>query len=56
MNMTNGDAIRAMTDEELAEWMDDNIKCFCWLEDECYGKSCKEMFQGWLQTPVEETE
>lgn len=55
--MTNGDAIRAMTDEELAEWMDDNIKCVsCWLVDECYGRSCKEMFLGWLRTPTEESE
>lgn len=53
--MTNGDRIRAMTDEELAEWMDDNIKCYsCWLEDECYGKSCKEMFMEWLRSTVEE--
>lgn len=55
--MANGDAIRAMTDEELAERMDDNIRCFsCWLEDECYGKSCKEMFLEWLRSPVEESE
>lgn len=54
---TNGDRIRAMTDEELAEWMDDNIKCSsCWLDDECYGKSCKEMFLEWLRSTVEESE
>lgn len=54
---TNSDRIRSMTDEELAEWMDANIKCSsCWLVDECYGRSCKETFLEWLRTPTEESE
>lgn len=52
--MTNGDRIRAMTDEELAERLDENIACYkCWLENECHGKSCKEMFMEWLRSPAE---
>lgn len=53
--MTNGDRIRAMTDEELA----DNVNCLGCPESQeiisCskFG-SCRDCWLGWLQQPVKE--
>ena len=49
--MTNGDRIRAMTDEELA-----NIVCCQNTKsgDECFDASCYECTLDWLKQEVEE--
>jgi len=59
--MTNGDKIRAMTDEELAKWLAEHSKCLdtcpafiicaAWTKDEC-----KKSFMKWLKQESEETE
>lgn len=52
--MTNGDRIRAMTDEELANEMigcPPDRKVRCQLECEC-----SQCWLGWLQQPVKEDE
>lgn len=50
--MTNGDKIRRMTDEELAEHLGDYI-CNNRLSGECQRfKSCEECKMSWLQEPV----
>lgn len=51
-SQTNADRIRAMTDEELAEWLefrDDNCP-----RAKCPGGSCHKCWLAWLQSPVEE--
>ena len=57
---TNADRIRAMSDEELAEWMETNVTCAsCPVDlDACRNKlsgemSCKELLFDWLKSPVE---
>ena len=51
---TNGDRIRAMTDEELAEVLADFIVCQgCSPDDIC---SCTNCWLKWLRSPVEESE
>ena len=59
--MTNADAVRNMTDEELAEFLvytQSTIKnCMIGIEDckhENTGKDCKDCFLKWLQAEVEE--
>lgn len=55
MNMTNGDAIRAMTDEELAEYLSEVH--YCPTPSPCGPtKNCKDCWTEWLRSPVEETE
>ena len=61
--MTLGDKIRAMSDEELAEWIVEIADC-----DECEemhgfrmcdvapGKACEDCWAGWLKAPVEEVD
>lgn len=58
---TNADKIRAMNDEELADWMAINTDCFfckvknkniCSLDD----GTCAEEWRSWLKAPVEECE
>lgn len=49
--MTNGEYIRSMSDEQLAEWLEiwfENICCVC-----DYGK-CVEMRLKWLQQEHDE--
>ena len=57
--MTNGDKIRAMTDEELAEATSKSIICLdCPIIGDCYGKEpadCKVALLTWLRFPVEES-
>lgn len=55
-NMTNGDRVRAMSDEELASTMEDCIKCDgcpvvlgCSIVD----VNCYERMLNWLKQPVE---
>lgn len=61
--MTNADRIRAMTDEELAEWIravspyEEYCGC-CPAEGFCNtsykGMECKDIVRLWLQQPVKE--
>lgn len=51
--MTNGDRIRSMSDEELAEWFNTNVN-FCWQCDgrgTCApaGSECKARIKKWLK-------
>lgn len=51
--MTNGDKIRAMTDEEMANRLS---KLICSnVSEECCHTSCKECWLSWLKAPVEES-
>lgn len=52
--MTNADKIRAMTDEELAEWFCDNVSCGCACLAICKDcgrddKSCTQAWLDWLK-------
>ena len=50
VTLTNGDRIRAMSDEELAEWNN-----FCpHIDDECTLKGCTKCILEWLKQPVED--
>lgn len=55
---TNADRIRSMTDEELAELMDDDLKYFncniCELPNkaDCDGSCCKEYILKWLKSEI----
>ena len=58
---TNGDKIRAMTDEELAEFIDTVTDCCSdgWMCDKCPIKSTgcdKDSFIEWLKQEVSEDE
>ena len=52
--MTNADRIRAMTDEELAEWECDRSCTICQIED-CKGRmeegreKCRQRWLDWLK-------
>lgn len=46
--LTNGDRVRAMSDEELAEWNN-----FCpYPTDECTLKGCTNCIREWLKQPA----
>lgn len=46
--LTNGDRVRAMNDEELAEW-----NHFCpYPTDECTLKGCTNCIRAWLKQPA----
>ena len=59
--LTNADRIRAMTDEELAEWMDcdySGLSPWCRLQDECphLGEEevrCYDCMLEWLKKEVD---
>ena len=59
--MTNGDKIRAMTDEELAGVIGFNeckdtahgYECPAWIQPHCDGE-CKKHFLTWLKQEVSE--
>lgn len=56
---TNGDRIRAMTDEELAEKISIISNCvYCPIRCGIFGalEECKDMWLSWLRSPVEESE
>lgn len=52
---TNADRIRSMTDEELAEWIFDRVKCQncqmlpCVKHGEDGKGNCKELWLAWLR-------
>ena len=50
---TNADRIRAMSDEELAKFLDDNNShgCVCPTKD-CRA-TCKQCIEEWLKQPAE---
>jgi hypothetical protein len=53
--MTNGEKIRAMSDEELADTI--RLSQFCpeGLMTDCFSKdSCRECWVIWLQQPAED--
>ena len=51
--MTNADRIRAMSDEELAEFLDENADyCHVGLCED--GETCRICCLRWLQMPTEE--
>ena len=58
--ITNADRIRAMTDEELAEWLCKALDCdFCkaYLQNMSIYSCCENQVKGifnWLQQPAEE--
>lgn len=66
--ITNADRIRAMSDEEMAEWVTSGGNCVMTICDHiCGGKcsaiktfkksseeACKEIVMKWLQQPAEE--
>ena len=54
---TNGDMIRAMTDEELAEWLEQFASCeLCpAIRERCgYGDGCVKAWFDWLKQKMEE--
>ena len=53
--MTNADRIRAMTDEELAEWIaHPKQPLYCCFEFGNCGDDCSECILEWLKKEVEE--
>lgn len=60
--MTNGDRIRKMTDEELAEYIhgvsESTAPCVLCEDDcdfcECSDEECKQKTLNWLKSEVEE--
>ena len=51
--MTNGDRIRAMSDEELVKFFEKNVDCCgCMLYGDCTGP-CPENWLNWLKQPAE---
>ena len=59
--MTNADRIRAMSDEELAEFISEqrmSFRCMLSKDDGCIipDMSCKECWLSWLKSPLEEDE
>ena len=52
--MTNADRIRAMSDEELAIFVDEPTMCEGHEIGDCMSKDCKKCILEWLQQPAEE--
>lgn len=56
--MTNADKLRSMTDEELAEWMEQQDKdalAFCGVQlSEEVNQHNKETFLAWLKKEVDD--
>ena len=58
--MTNSDRVRAMSDEELSEWLCQALDCdFCkaYLQNMSIYSCCENQVKGifdWLQSPAEE--
>lgn len=58
-DMTNGDKIRTMTDEEMAEKVSGMAHCmYCPIKCGifCTEEECKAKWLDWLRSPVEESE
>ena len=56
--MTNYERIKAMSVEEMAEFLDDAIdkECFCcvYKHKNCYNIDCKTGYTEWLESEVTE--
>lgn len=58
--MTNGEKIRSMTDEELAEFLDEDASYTCLIcarrdaKDSCVNYECKNKVLEWLKQEVSE--
>lgn len=56
--VTNGDCFRCMTDDQLAEWLDENAGCMgrdCPANKHCEdGLICKQAWLEWLREGVSE--
>lgn len=52
--MTNADRIRALSDEELAKFLDDCNSQGCVCPTRNCKESCKLCIEEWLQQPAEE--
>jgi hypothetical protein len=50
--VTNVDRIRAMSDEELAEFLNTS-GCPSENHSNCFGMSCKHCWEKWLKQPAE---
>lgn len=53
---TNADRIRAMTDEELAEWLEKETSFCCDRGRDCRDEPCEPCLLDWLKSPVEVVE
>ena len=53
---SQADRIRAMSDEELAEFLDqfDSTCGMCIYQGGCYGKNCNDGILQWLKSEVKE--
>lgn len=53
--VTNGDKIRSMSDEELAEFIDSHVPCFefCMCDHYICKEKCKEGIEKWLKSEAE---
>ena len=54
---TNADRIRAMTDEELAQWLNFEFGRCEWCDvhkEDCAEADCLACVVGWLRQPVKE--
>ena len=60
--MTNSDRIRQMTDEELAEFLDEDASYTCRIctrqdaKNSCSDYECKKFVLNWLQKEADEDE
>lgn len=50
---TNADRIRAMSDEELADFIDEPILCKGHGLGDCMSKGCNKCILEWLKQPAE---
>lgn len=58
IQLTNADRIRAMSDNEIADWMDDNMPCRqnCPAKRPMCSDRCYNAWLDWLRSPAEGTE
>ena len=55
--MTNGDRLRAMSDEELEKLLRSKIHACCRPNDYCYDRpACEDYLKEWLKEEVAEDE
>lgn len=63
--MTNGEKIRSMSDEEIADWWCENVRCGsgCPVYDECLGDHraakyvdlrCDQVIKMWLKQEAQD--
>ena len=51
--MTNFERIKAMSVEEMAEWIAGRPQC-AYKYEACYGMSCAECYADWLKEEVQD--